>query len=77
MIIEPELKSKLEQIPHSPQGFALLQYLELAQKELKDIETAQSWEEVQGRKFALKVINDLFIFMGEKKVVITSKNQYT
>lgn len=76
MIIEPELKAKLEQIPHSPQGFALMQYLELAQKELGDIKTAESWEEVQGRKFALKVISDLFIFMGEKKVVITSKNQY-
>lgn len=77
MIIEPELTEKLKQIPHSPQGFALMQYLELAKKELGDIRTAESWEEVQGRKFALKVISDLFTFMGEKKVETTSKNQYT
>jgi hypothetical protein len=77
MIIDSNLKTQLEQLPHCPQGHALVQYLKLADEELKDIDTIKSWEETQGRKFARKVIKDLFYFMGEVKVETTSKNQYT
>lgn len=77
MIIEKNLQEKLVQLSQSPLGFALIAYLEQAKKEMNDISTIQSFEELQGRKFAQKVIDDLFYFMGEKKTEIKNKNQYT
>lgn len=76
MIISNQIQEKLKQIKESPQGFALIEYLNQAKKEMNDVKTMQSWDEVQGRKFALKVIEDLFAFMEDKKVETKNKNQY-
>ena len=76
MIIEQRIQDGLKQIKESPQGHALVSYLEQAKQEMNNIKSIESWEEVLGRKFALKVIDDLFIFMEDKKVEVKSKNQY-
>jgi len=76
MIISSQIQEKLKQIKESPQGFALIEYLNQAKREMNDVKSMQSWEEVLGRKFALKVIDDLFVFMEDKKVDIKNKNQY-
>lgn len=76
MIIDSQLKDQLEQLAHSPQGQALLRYLEQTREEMSNLKTIESWEETLGRKKALEKIDELFSFMGEKKVEIKTKNQY-
>lgn len=77
MILPKEVTEKLQQLPKSLYGSALILMLEQTREELNDVKTIESWEEALGRKFALKFIDDLFSFMGEKKVEPRSKNIYT
>lgn len=77
MIIKPEIQEQLQQLSHSPLGHALSIYLKQAKEEINDVKTIESWEEALGRKFTLKVIDDLFFFMDDKKKEeIKNKNQY-
>jgi hypothetical protein len=76
MIIEPQTKELLEQLPQTSHGKALIKFLDQVKEELNDISTLQSWEETIGRKNAIKMIDDLFKFMEPKKVEIKNKNQY-
>lgn len=76
MIINPQIKEQLQQLAHSPQGNALKIYLEQFKEETNNIKTLESWEEVLGRKFAIKCVEDLFSFMDDKKIEVKSKNQY-
>lgn len=76
MILKQENHELLEHMAKTPYGTALKEYLEAALRDIKDISTAQTWEETLGRKFAVKLVEDLFSFMKEKKIVDKSKNQY-
>lgn len=76
MILKPETKELLLQLSKSPYGRALQEYLHSALDEIRDITTTKSWEETQGRQFAVKLILDLFSSMQEKKVQEKTKNQY-
>lgn len=77
MIIEPDIKEKLEQLNNTPYGIAIKVYLGKAREEINDVKTMSTFDELLGRKYALKYIDELFSFMGEKKVETRSKNQYT
>ena len=77
MIIDEQYKEKLEQISKTPYGIALKVYLKKAREEINDVKTMDTLDELLGRKHALKYIDELFSFMGEKKVETRSKNQYT
>ena len=76
MIINPEVEEILQQLPGTIYGQALVAFLELEYAELNNLKTIKSYDELLGRQYAEKVIEDLFKFMGERKVVIKSKNQY-
>ena len=77
MIISPEINELLQQLPRTAYGQALIKFLNQAKEELNNVKTIESWDETLGRKSAIKMIDDLFSFMGEKKVEIKNKNQYT
>jgi hypothetical protein len=76
-MISPEEKEILAAMKDSQFGVALKKYLGEKQAELNDISTTASWEETLGRKYALKVITDLFSIMEYKKPVDKGKNLYT
>jgi len=76
MIIDKNIEDTLKQIPSTVYGMALTKYLEQYKGELNNVETIKTNEELLGRQFALKLIKDLFKFMGEKKVETPNKNQY-
>lgn len=76
MKLEPNLSELLNELPKLAHGQALLKFLEEEKKILNDVKTLTSWEEALGRKNAIKIIDDLFSFMGEKKVETKSRNTY-
>lgn len=77
MILETKYTELLNELPKLAHGQALMKFLEEERKILNDVKTLTSWEEALGRKNAIKVIDDLFAFLGEKKVEIKSRNNYT
>lgn len=74
--ITDENKKILEELQRSHFGKALQDYLGDSLTDMKDITNIESVEELQGRKYAVKLIEDLFWFMKETKVPVKSKNQY-
>ena len=76
MILTPEKQKILSEINRTPYGKVLREYLDQALAEIGDINTTQNWEETLGRKFAIKLIKDLFGFMEEKKDTSVKKNNY-
>ena len=76
MIITPEINELLQQLPRTAHGQALIKFLNQVKEELNNVKTIESWDEALGRKSAIKMIDDLFSFMGEKKKEVISKNQY-
>lgn len=77
MILDQQTKEALENLNNTPYGAALKAYLEKAKGEINDVKTMNTIDELLGRKYALKYIDELFSFMGEKKVEVRNKNQYT
>lgn len=77
MIIDQQTKETIGNLNNTPYGVALKVYLEKAREEINDVKTMSTLDELLGRKYALKYIDELFSFMGEKKVETKSKNQYT
>lgn len=76
-MITPENKKLLEELNRSQYGYALKTYLNEKYAEIGNILDTQTWEETQGRKFALVLLKDLFYFMEEKKNSQEKvKNQY-
>lgn len=75
-----EQKKLLLDLRSTSYGKALQAFLEEKYKEIGDITTIPNDEniavETMGRKFALKLLKDLFIFMEEKKPVDKKLNQY-
>lgn len=76
MTLDEQTKTNLEQLPKTPYGMALKIYLEKAKEEINDVKTMDTLDQLLGRKYALKYIDDLFSFMGEKKIETRGKNQY-
>ncbi len=76
MTIDQEQKRILEELYRTPYGKTLEIVLNKAIDEINDVRTMNTLEELLGRKIALKFINELFFFMGEKKVETRDKNQY-
>lgn len=75
-MITPEEKKELSGLKHTSFGRALVAYLTDEMNDLNDITTPKSWEETQGRQYAVKVIRKLFSFMEDKKPKGKGKNQY-
>ena len=79
-MITPEHKQLLHDLKNTSYGRALSAYLEEKYAEIGDITTIPNDEnvavETMGRKFALKLLKDLFAFMEEKKPVDKKLNQY-
>lgn len=72
-----ENKKLLEALDKTPYGKALKEFLDEQYADIADIRKSQSWEETLGRKFALKVLEDLFATMKGNGVKERAKNQYT
>lgn len=76
-MITPESRKLLSELTHTNYGKALREFLDERCNEIGDISKCKTWEETQGRKFALDLIKDLFVFMDKKDVVDNGKNSYT
>ena len=79
-MITQEHKQLLHDLKNTSYGRALQTYLEEKYTEIGDITSipndANIAEETLGRKFALRLLKDLFNFMENKKTVEKSKNPY-
>jgi hypothetical protein len=76
MIIPTDIEKILQQIPGTLYGQALNVMLEQWKSEMNNVKTINTIEELNGRKYALTLVDDLFKFMELKKVENTGKNQY-
>lgn len=76
MIIPEQIEKFLTELSSTSYGQALKAVLEQKKDELNNISTCKSYEEVLGRQHAINLINDIFKFMGEKKVENIKKNNY-
>lgn len=68
---------KLQELGKSFQGQILKEYLEEKKKTIGDIRSCKTWDETQGRKIALDLIDELFSFMKEKDSGTKSKTLYS
>lgn len=66
-MITPEEKAILESLRATQYGRVLRKYLDERFTEIGNIMETQSWEETLGRKFAIKLLRDLFAFMEQKE----------
>jgi hypothetical protein len=76
MIIPEQIETTLKQLSATPYGFALIELLNQWENEMNDVSTILTVEQLEGRKIALKLVKDLFKFMGDRKVEKINKNQY-
>ena len=76
MIIQKEVEDILKQIPGTLYGQAINAYLTQARDELDSVTKITTFEELLGKQYAIKVIDELFKFMDNKKVETKNKNQY-
>jgi hypothetical protein len=76
-MLQPNTVKLLEELKNTQYGKALKEFLDENMKEVGDITQIKSWEEAQGRLFALKVLENLFSFIVEKKITKDKPtNQY-
>ena len=71
-----EQKKLLQELKTTRYGQALQYWLKDQLETVGDIKTCLSWEETLGRKYALKLLSDLFAVMEDKKVEQRGKNLY-
>lgn len=71
-MINPEVRKILEGVNATPFGRALKEFLDDEMVRLNDVSACTSWEDVLGRKQAIKTIQSLFSFM--KSPTDTEKN---
>lgn len=76
MIIPNETNDTLKELANTHYGVALRDFLNQAIDEIGDIRKTESWEETQGRKFALQVIEDLFGFLQIKEQGNVKRTKY-
>lgn len=77
MIIDKNTEDTLKQMSKTIYGQALISYLDQARKELDSVSKTRTFDELLGKQYAIKVIDDLFVFMGDREVSTKPKNQYT
>ncbi len=76
MMMKPETKDLLAQLGSTSYGKALQDYLEVSLTEIGDITKPNTWEETLGRRFAVKLIRDLFALMLKKENTVAKKSSY-
>lgn len=76
MVIPKEVEDILSQIPGTLYGQALRALLDQWKEEMNNVKTIKTIEELIGRQDAIKLVDDLFKFMDNKRVENKSKNQY-
>jgi hypothetical protein len=76
MIIPDNISETLKQMNQTNFGQALKKVLEQKKEELNDVSTIKTLDELLGRQHAIKLIDDIFNFMQDKKVEVINKNQY-
>jgi len=67
---------KLQELGKSFHGQILKDYLNEKRKSINDLKSCKTWEEAQGKKVALDLIDELFSFMEEKEKSAKSKTLY-
>lgn len=75
--MKPEDKKLLEDLSRTSYGKALSTFLDIELKDLKNVSNAKSWDDTLGRQHAVRIIERLFSFMQEKKIVEKSKTDFT
>lgn len=73
---QEDLKQYLQNLPKSPFGPALKQYLEERLFEIRDVTKYKTWKEAEGGQHAVRIIKDLFAFMEDKKTPEKKKSEY-
>ncbi len=68
----------LKKLAKNPEGDALRDFMEEKIKELSDISTAEDWENVLGRKLAIKKLKDILFDLKllKKDIEDLRKNEY-
>jgi len=75
-MIKDKQQALLHELPKTPHGQALKEFLDEKLLEIRDVMGSESWEETLGRKFAVTLIQDLFAFMELEKSKPRPKTQY-
>ena len=75
MIREDQVKL-LKELGKSHYGNTLKIYLSEKIAELNDVSTCESFDDVLGRKKAIKIVKELFNFMEERKTMGKSRESY-
>lgn len=71
-----EHKKLLSNLRNTSYGKALITFLKEEKEKIGNITEAKSWEETQGRQYAIKLIEKLFTFLDKKQEEGYTKNQY-
>lgn len=71
-----ERKKQLLALNGTIYGEALKEELKEQIAYIESVRDTKSWEETQGRKFALKVLEDIFAYLIDKKTNQRNGNQY-
>ena len=77
MVIDERTNELLKEANSTAHGQAVIRFLNAYKEDLNNIKTVQSWDEALGRKYAIKFVDDLLSFMGEKTVETKRKNIYS
>lgn len=75
-MISNESRKQLEGLATTSYGIALIELINEHLEKISDIRTCTSLEEIEGRKHALKLIDDILGFMISKKVASSNRNRY-
>lgn len=71
-----EHKKLLNDLSKTGYGTALKVFLKEELDIIDDISSCKTLKEMEGRQYAIKLINKLFSFMSEQKTTEKGKNQY-
>lgn len=75
MIREEQVKL-LKELGKSHYGNTLKNYLSEKIIELNDVSSCESFDDVLGRKKAIKIVKELFNFMEDRKVIDKGRENY-
>ena len=74
--MKQETRETLLGIKNSAYGKAIREFLEENLDKIGDINSCESWEETLGRKYALRLLKDLFSFLEDKPDKQSKTNPY-
>lgn len=60
----PEMKQALAELAKTSYGQWLVRYLDLKFEDIGDVMKATTLEDLKGRQYALKVLNEMFAFLA-------------